>query len=94
MKFFGLTILLSASIALSGYAIEYDSSIPSPSEVLGYEIGTHVTNYAGMEKYLNVLAASSPKVVTGIYGEDYEKHQLHYLIISNPDNIANLENIR
>ena len=66
--------MLNALLTLACEASNYNKSVPVPKEVPGYEIGTHVTDYAGMEKCLNALAASSPKFVTGSYGEDYETH--------------------
>ena len=94
MRVLGFIIVLNVLLTLSCGASNYSNSVSTPKEVLGYEIGTRVTNYAGMEKYLNALAASSPKVVTGSYGEDYEKHNLLYLIISRRENIDRLESLR
>jgi len=94
MKILAFLIVLSVLLTVPSEASDYDDRVPTPKEVLGYEIGTQVTNYAGMEKYVDALAASSPKVITGSYGEDYENHKLRYLVISSRRNINRLESIR
>lgn len=73
---------------------QHDPAIPTPESVLGYSLGSRLTNYAGMERYLSTLAEASPRVVFGSYGSDYENHELRYLIISSPDNIRRLDTIR
>ena len=51
----------------------YDPSIPTPVSVLGYEIGTYITEHHQMVKYMNRLAASSDKVQIVKYGQSYER---------------------
>jgi len=44
MRVFGFIFVLSALLALACEASNYNNSVPTPKEVLGYEIGTRVTN--------------------------------------------------
>ena len=62
--------------AMQSGAAEYDPAIPTPDSVLGYPLGSRVTDYAGMERYLSALAEASPRVVAGSYGSDYENREL------------------
>ncbi len=69
-------------------------SIPLPSTVLGYELGSRFTDYRNQEQYLNRLTASCDRVKRVFYGETYEHRPLQILIISSPRNLAQLEEIR
>ena len=64
-----------------------DSSIPSPADFLGYELGENFTLYAHIVAYHKTLAEASPRVLYGEYGETYEGRPLVYLVISSEENI-------
>ncbi len=90
-----LLVLLAAWLpAIQASSAEYDPAIPTPDSVLGYPLGSRVTDYAGMERYLSALAEASPRVVTGSYGSDYENRELRYLVISTQENIGRLDTIQ
>lgn len=72
----------------------YDSLIPSPEKILGFEIGAKPCRYEEMVKYLFVLDQSSPEVLLQEYGQTHEGHKLYYLIISSPENMARLDQIK
>ncbi|MEK6566028.1 MAG: hypothetical protein AABZ41_04900, partial [Bacteroidota bacterium] len=63
-------------------------SVPSPSSILGYEIGDRFTDYRNLERYMEKLSASSNRVKRVIYGETYEHRPLQLLVISSPTNLA------
>lgn len=70
---------------------KYNPQIPRLKETLGYDFGERITKYAGLEKYLHILAKSSERVKLFTYGESYEGRKLYYLLISAPQNLQRLE---
>ncbi len=74
--------------------LTYNASIPSPAQVLGYELGERFTEYAATVDYMEKLAAASDKITIGNYGETYEGRPLIYLIITSAKNQQNIEQIR
>lgn len=74
--------------------LPYDSGIQSPHEFLGYELGESFTRYANSISYFQYLAEKSDRVVINEYGETYEGRKLYNLIISSPENLANIEKLK
>jgi hypothetical protein len=74
--------------------LPYDSAIPSPSDELGYEIGTEFTLYAHVVDYFETLAASSDRVTVAPYGETHEGRPLYYAVITSTGNHGNLDQIK
>ncbi len=72
----------------------YDPAIPSPKSVLGYEIGTYLTDHLQMVDYIHRLAESSERVEVFEFGETYEKRKMYLLAIGSPENMKKLEDIR
>jgi hypothetical protein len=71
----------------------YDPKVPTPASVLGYPIGTHHTDYAGLERWLTALRTSDRvRVVT--YGRSIERRPLYLVILSTPANLARLDQVR
>lgn len=73
---------------------EYDPAIPSPQEVLGFDLGYRPARYAEAVKYFQTLSAASPRAELVEFGETFEGRKLHYLIIGSKDNVAGHEEIR
>jgi hypothetical protein len=72
----------------------YDPKVPTPRSVLGYEIGRRFTDYRHLEMYLDKLVSSSDRVKRFIYGETNEFRPLQALVISSPENLARLDEIK
>ena len=72
----------------------YDSSVPTPEDVLGFPIGEKPANYEEVVRYIKTLAETSTKVQLFEAGETYEKRTLYYLIISSEENMKRLDTIR
>jgi len=73
----------------------YRPAVPRPSEILGYEPGEYHTDFAHMEKVVEALAKNAPDRVKVIeYGRSVEQRTLRLIIISSPENMAKLEQIR
>jgi hypothetical protein len=72
----------------------YDPDVPEPAAVLGYEIGTRLTDHYQMLHYMNVLDRASPRVRIYRYGYSLEGREMILVIISEPGNLERLEEIR
>ncbi|MBI1804222.1 MAG: hypothetical protein HY033_12680 [Ignavibacteriae bacterium] len=73
----------------------FNTSVPSPKQILGYELGDRFTSHAGIERYITAVRDAVPDRVQLIaYGETYEGRALYLVIISSPENINRLDEIR
>ncbi|UCH10893.1 MAG: peptidase M14, partial [Fidelibacterota bacterium] len=87
--------LLYAELGIEGWVegTDYDPSIPTYAEVLGYAPGEALTTHREMLRYLSTLAAASDRVVLETYGESYQGRELAIAVVSSPDNLASIEQI-
>ena len=72
----------------------YDPAIPTPESVLGYEIGTYLTDHLQMVDYIHRLEKASDRVRVIKYGQSVEKRDMYLLVIASPSNLARIEEIR
>lgn len=72
----------------------YLADVPSPRQFLGYELGSYLTDHEPMVAYLHRLAEGSPRVRIEKFGTSVERRDMYLLIISAPENLARLEEIR
>ncbi len=75
-------------------AMAQSSTIPSPSEFHGYELGTTYTITAALYDYYRELARHSPRVEYIEYGRSIQGRPLPMLLISSEDNSVAKESIR
>lgn len=69
--------------------------LQSPSEFLGYELGTEFTRHHEVVDYFEYLAKQVPdKIKLSGYGKTNERRPLLLAFISSPENVSNLETIR
>ncbi len=96
LMFLLFPLLLSADSTpvLQRTGKQFDSSIPTIQSVLGYDFGEQITRHSDMEKYLQALAKSSSKIQVRKIGETYEHRSLYYVIVSSPENMTRLEDLR
>jgi hypothetical protein len=66
----------------------------SPSEFLGYELGSRFTRHHQIVSYFEHMGQFSDRVEVVAYGSTNEGRQLTLAFISTPENLANLEQIR
>ena len=71
----------------------YDPAFPTPEQVLGYAIGTHHTDYAGLERWIAALQ-KSPRVRVVRYGQSVERRPLYLIVIASPENLARLDDVK
>ncbi|OBX27269.1 M14 family metallopeptidase [Gelidibacter algens] len=70
-------------------------SLQSPSDFLGYPLGTEFSRHHQVIDYFKMVASQLPdQVKLENYGETNERRPLYTAIISSEENIKNLENIR
>ena len=89
MTRFLLIIVLLLSLTIQSQQLK------TPSEFLGYELGSEFSRHHEVVDYYKYLAEAAPQQVKLIeYGETYERRPLLLAYISSAENMANLENIR
>jgi len=89
MKQFLLLITVVFTITTSA------QNIKSPSEFLGYELGSQFTRHHQVVDYYEHLAMNAAdRVQLQVYGKTNERRPLLLAYISSVDNMSNLENIR
>jgi hypothetical protein len=87
----------TADISLDYYlpsAYTYDEKIPTPKQVLGFEVGEWTVDYEQLIRYFEKLAESSPRVQFEVFGHSYEKRPQVMLTITSPDNLGKIEKIK
>ena len=88
INLFLLTVILSISSIFS-------QNIKSPSEFLGYELGTQFSRHNQVVDYFKYVSSElSTKVILEKYGETNERRPLYITYISSENNIKNIEKIR
>jgi hypothetical protein len=88
--------LPAQNIPLSYYlpAIDYDPDIPTPGQVLGFQIGKWHLTHDQLLHYAREVAERSDRVSMEIIGRTHEDRPLVILYITSPENHENLEDIR
>jgi len=72
----------------------YDPAIPTIRQILGHEPGERITRSEDLARYLEALAAASPRVKVLEYGHSWEGRKLVYAAIASEANIKRLSEIR
>lgn len=75
-------------------ASDHDPAVPAFEQVMGHPPGARVTGSAEAVRYLDALAAASPRVQVREYARSHEGRPLRYAIISHPSNMERIEAIR
>lgn len=89
-----MTRLLLLFFAFISFSISAQQ-LKSPSEFLGYELGTEFTRHHEVVDYYEYLAKeASDRVKLTVYGQTNERRPLLLAYVSSAANISNLENIR
>src|SRR5690606_14644318 len=86
-------ILFFASLTLSLSVNAQE--LKSPSDFLGYELGTAFSRHHEVVDYFEYLAKEAPdRVKLQVYGQTNERRPLIMVFVSSPGNISNLESIQ
>src|SRR5438034_254152 len=94
-----LLALVASPLAAQGFDFysrgPYRPAVPRPEAVLGYAAGEQHTMYAQLQHYLDTLVASAPeRVRIETWGRTAERRPIRALVISDPANLARLDQIR
>jgi hypothetical protein len=90
-------LVLNAQVNLGYYLpddITYNEVIPTPQEFMGHEVGEWHLTHDKLVYYMQELANISDRAIWEEYGRSYENRPLGQLIISSPENIRNIEQLR
>ncbi len=74
--------------------ITYNSNIPTPESVLGFQVGKWHTSHDKLVQYMYALADASDRITIENRGKTYEDRPLLLLTITSPKNHQNIESIR
>lgn len=74
--------------------VTYDSSIPTPQEVLGMVPGEWHVRHDQLVKYMRAVAKASDRITLHEFGKTYEDRTQLYLTVTSPSNHGNIEQIR
>ncbi|AVR47452.1 zinc carboxypeptidase [Christiangramia fulva] len=85
---------LAVSFLFLNIQLAVSQEVKSPSEFLGYELGSQFTRHADVVDYFSDVAENSPLVEYHTYGKTNERRPLTYAVISSEENLKNLEQIR
>ncbi len=72
----------------------FKTTIPTPAEFLGYDIGEQHTRHDQIVAYLEKLAEVSDRAIINEYGRTHERRKLVMFTVSTPENHTNLESIK
>jgi hypothetical protein len=92
-----LTLTGFAQVDLSYYlpkGFTYNPAIPTPEQVLGYQVGDWHVTHDQLVMYMKAVAAASDRVIIEETGRTYEKRPQVVLTISSPANLAKLDQIK
>ncbi|MDG1278201.1 MAG: M14 family metallopeptidase [Algoriphagus sp.] len=92
-----MTLVGYAQVDLSYYlpkGYTYNPAIPTPEQVLGYQVGDWHVTHDQLYMYMKAVAAASDRVMIQETGRTYEKRPQVVLTISTPANLAKLDQIK
>lgn len=67
---------------------------PTPDEFLGYPLGSKFTAHQKVVDYFKKVAATNKNIQLQSYGKTYEGRELLLAVVSDPENMSRLEQIR
>ena len=91
------SLFLNAQIGLDYYLgdlSEYDKSIPTPSSVIGHEVGEFHISHDKLSHYVQEISRVSNRVKLVNRGKSYENRTSWLMIITSESNHSRLEEIR
>ena len=66
----------------------FRGQVPTPQQVLGYELGSREATAAEINTYIGALDAASSRVVSGQFATSWEGLPLKYSIVGKPGNLT------
>src|SRR5262245_24936530 len=62
--------------------------VPTPQQVLGYQLGSQEATAAEINTYIGALDASTSRVVSNQFATSWEGRPLEYAIVGKPSNLT------
>ena len=93
MKYFLLRVFISTLVIGTTISVN-GQNLKSPSDFLGYPLGTKFTYHHKVIDYFDYVENESDRVILYQYGQTYERRELKVAYISSPENLKNIEEIR
>lgn len=72
----------------------FDAGVPTPAQCLGFEVGERFVEWSDVLKYMDALAASSPRVSIKYWGKTFDGRPFVQIFITDAANQRRLEQIR
>jgi len=88
------TLFLACLLLAFGALRSVAQQVPSPSQFLGYELGTKFTPHHKVVQYFETVARLSNRVRYSQYGQTYEGRPLTLAYVSSEENMARIDEIR
>lgn len=92
-----LSLSLKSQVKLDYYLpadVSYNKDIPAPNQFAGHEVGEWHLTHDKLLYYMLKLAEVSDRAMWEEYAKSYEGRPLGQLIISSPENIRNIDQLR
>ena len=93
-----LLVAAHASLALGGDVFHpegsYDSRVPHPSSVLGFELGSRPARPDAIVRYMERVEETSRHARLVRYARSHEGRDLVYLVVTSEGNLARLDEIQ
>ncbi|CAM3930361.1 M14 family zinc carboxypeptidase [Rheinheimera salexigens] len=90
-----LALFSCLSIAQIQYAPQAEKpSLPSPKQVLGFEVGQWHVRHDQIQNYFEQLAEKSDRTQLEVIGYSHEQRPMLQMVISAPENLSRLHDIR
>ncbi len=74
--------------------VKFDPSIPTPKQVLGYEVGEWHVRHDQLVRYMEILADKSDRINFEVIGRTHEQRPLVMLTITAANKLSNIEQTR
>lgn len=73
---------------------EVSADVPTPEQVLGITVGNWHARHDQIQRYFETLATQSPRAQLEVIGRTHEQRPLLQLVVSSPENLSRLDEIR
>lgn len=97
LSLFGSTLFAQQLVDLNYYlpqGVSYDTSIPTPQEVIGHQVGEWHVTHDKLVLYMTALAAASDRISIENRGTTFEGRPLLLLTVTSPENHSNIDRIQ
>jgi hypothetical protein len=84
----------AAQHAFSEQGATYDARVPTPRAVLGYDFGQRFTTHRAMLRYIERLAAASPRIRVDTVARSFEGREMLLLTVTSEANMARLAQLQ